>query len=379
MGWAMATIEPYETKSGKRYRVRYRKPNNRQSTKRGFKTQREAKLWSATIAVSKARGDYIDESASRITVGELGTAWLASRTHLKPSSYRPLEIAWRIYVEPKWGTLPVGRVQHTEVQTWVAGIGKSATTTLRAYGVLAAILDHAVRDRRIASNPARGVSLPKKGKKARVYLTHRQVELLASKSGKMATLVYTLAYCGPRWGEATAVRIKSVDPARRRISIAENAVNVGGVVHVGTPKTGETRSIPYPAFLDDGITAAMQDKRPDQLLFGAGDVHVRPPDGRRGWFVSAVAKCLEVDPTFPTITIHDLRHTAASLAVSAGANVKAVQRMLGHASAAMTLDTYADLFDDDLDAVAVALDRAKRSANVVKMWSSDAPGNDETP
>ena len=44
------------------------------------------------------------------------------------------------------------------------------------------------------------------------------------------------------------------------------------------------------------------------------------------------------------------RHTAASLAVSAGGNVKAVQRMLGHASAAMTLDTYADLFDDDLDA-----------------------------
>lgn len=46
------------------------------------------------------------------------------------------------------------------------------------------------------------------------------------------------------------------------------------------------------------------------------------------------------------------RHTAASLAVSSGANVKAVQRMLGHASAAMTLDTYADLFDSELDAVA---------------------------
>jgi integrase len=58
---------------------------------------------------------------------------------------------------------------------------------------------------------------------------------------------------------------------------------------------------------------------------------------------------------------HDLRHTAASLAVSAGANVKAVQRMLGHASAAMTLDVYADLFDDDLDAVAVALNAGAKS------------------
>ena len=48
--------------------------------------------------------------------------------------------------------------------------------------------------------------------------------------------------------------------------------------------------------------------------------------------------------------------------ISAGANVKAVQRMLGHAKASMTLDTYADLFDTDLDAVAVELDVAIRTA-----------------
>ena len=64
----------------------------------------------------------------------------------------------------------------------------------------------------------------------------------------------------------------------------------------------------------------------------------------------------------PRVTPHDLRHTAASLAISAGANVKAVQRMLGHASAAMTLDTYAELFEDDLDSVAVALDSQRSNA-----------------
>lgn len=47
--------------------------------------------------------------------------------------------------------------------------------------------------------------------------------------------------------------------------------------------------------------------------------------------------------------------------------MKAVQRMLGHASAAMTMDTYADLFDDDLDAVATALNHAKRNSNVAKV------------
>ncbi|WP_089021771.1 tyrosine-type recombinase/integrase [Micromonospora coriariae] len=73
------------------------------------------------------------------------------------------------------------------------------------------------------------------------------------------------------------------------------------------------------------------------------------------------------------LTPHDLRHTAASLAVAAGANVKAVQRMLGHASASMTLDVYAGLFGDDLDAVANRLDAAvaARDADYLQTGTAD--------
>jgi integrase len=88
----------------------------------------------------------------------------------------------------------------------------------------------------------------------------------------------------------------------------------------------------------------------------------RNRNARRAWF----------DPTAKTIgepglTPHEMRHTAASLAVSAGAHVKSVHRMLGHASAAMTLDTDADLFGDDLDAVAERLDAVARAASVSPM------------
>lgn len=79
-------------------------------------------------------------------------------------------------------------------------------------------------------------------------------------------------------------------------------------------------------------------------------------EGERGTVGHAVT------PEFPRITPHDLRHTAASLAISAGAYVKAVQTMLGRKSAALTLDTYADLFPDDLEAVAEALDLAAMAA-----------------
>ncbi|MBX3194726.1 MAG: tyrosine-type recombinase/integrase [Microbacteriaceae bacterium] len=85
-----------------------------------------------------------------------------------------------------------------------------------------------------------------------------------------------------------------------------------------------------------------------------------------GWFSAAIRRAQETDRELLAITVHDLRHTATSPAISTGANVKAVQRMLGQASAAMTLDVYADLFDDNLDAVArsltVARDRAVTGA-----------------
>jgi integrase len=120
-----------------------------------------------------------------------------------------------------------------------------------------------------------------------------------------------------------------------------------------------------------------------------GGGYAKPP-GASTWFSGAVLRCVTaaataraeekgsrperdpLTPVFPRITPHDLRHTAASLAVSAGANVKAVQKMLGHASAAMTLDTYADLFDRDADAVADAHDQRLSgavwgAANVAKM------------
>ena len=71
------------------------------------------------------------------------------------------------------------------------------------------------------------------------------------------------------------------------------------------------------------------------------------------------------------ITPHDLRHTCASLAVSAGVNVLALQRMLGHTSAAMTLDTYSDLFDDDLDAVAVTLHGRYSRSTVGEVWAGE--------
>lgn len=178
-----------------------------------------------------------------------------------------------------------------------------------------------------------------------------------------------------RWGEATGLRIENVDALRRRVLVAENAVNVGSQLIVGTPKSHESRSVPFPQFLLPLIQAERRSKGSRDLLFGNGLSHLRPSNSNGGWFNGAVARSRAIDPTFPELSPHDLRHTAASLAISAGANVKAVQRMLGHASAAMTLDVYGDLFEDDLDAVSVRLDTARSESFVGDSWGL---GPDET-
>jgi integrase len=105
---------------------------------------------------------------------------------------------------------------------------------------------------------------------------------------------------------------------------------------------------------DDELAAHVAGKRSADLVFTA-------PNGgplRNTNFRPRVFQPAAESVGLAGVTPHDLRHTAASLAVAAGANVKAVQRMLGHASASMTLDVYADLFGDDLDAVAHRLDEA---------------------
>jgi integrase len=366
----MATVSEYESAAGKRYEVRYRTPDNRTTRKRGFKRKRDAELWAANQSVSASRGEHVDVSAGKATVGALGPKWLSGRAHLKPSSASAYASAWKVNVEPKWSGWQVSAIKPSDIQAWVSELSakRSATTVRRAHDVLAGILDSAVQDRRIATNPARGVKLPRKTPKARHYLTDEQVDALANAvaegvnkrpgyAAENARIVRVLAYTGIRWGELAGLEVSDVDLAKRRLRIERTASIVSGYVQVGTPKTHERRSVSFPAFLVDELRAQIE-KHPSGILFPdiEGGHRRTPMVNARGWFTNAAERAGLPEG----LTIHDLRHTYASLAIHAGANVKAVQRQLGHASASQTLDTYSGLFEDDLDAVSAALDTLRK-------------------
>lgn len=359
-------IKQYEDgRSGKpRYLVRYRKPDGTQTKKRGFRTKRDAENWLTEIESAKMRGEFIPVSAGRSRLDELHAGWLAAkRVHCTPGWVVDLDTSWRTHVQPQWGSMPVGAIRAGDIQEWVAELAarRSPTIVIRAHGVLAGLLDDAVRDGKIRTNPARGIRLPRKRAARSRYLSHREVQTVAEASGH-ELLIYTLAYCGLRWGEATGLRVRDVNLLRRRITITRAVRYIRGTgFTIGETKGKENRTVPVPEFLGAMLTKRLEAcTGPDSLVFPAPKAeYLRQPgkaavrDGNRvgvKWWESAL-DVAEVD----WMTPHDLRHTAASLAVSAGASVKAVQSMLGHKSAAMTLDVYSDLFDSDLDDVAVRM------------------------
>lgn len=96
----MGSISSYETKHGKRYRAHYRDSDRRNREKAGFVRKRDAEEFLAGVMVTAARGEFVDPSQGKATIHALGTEWIQNQTHLKPSSLKPVEIAWRLHVDP---------------------------------------------------------------------------------------------------------------------------------------------------------------------------------------------------------------------------------------------------------------------------------------
>lgn len=164
--------------------------------------------------------------------------------------------------------------------------------------------------------------------------------------------------------------VQDLDLLRRQVHVRRQVSEVGGKLNWTPTKGKQARHVPLPKFLIEPLAKQCEGKRRDDLVF------VAPKGGAlrlnswrdRTWNTALDAlRAVDDDgiahTDFPDATPHDLRHTAASLAVQAGANVKALQIMLGHKSATLTLDTYAALFSEDLEQVARTLDAAVEKMN----------------
>lgn len=370
---------------GRRWRVTVTPPDGDRYSM-AFDRKTDAVSWAADQTTKLGLGTAVNPAHGRITLGEIYKEWTAQQGHVEAGSLAKRESAWNARVEARWAGVAVADIKPSHIRTWVAELvkeGRSASTIESAMEVLRPVLDLAVENRRIAVNPAKGIKLPKRGHVDRGYMSHAQLETLAAEFARANDRTWTRfqGYTGLRPEEANALRVSSFDMLRRRVNVREAVTEVRGKLVWKTPKTWEKRSVPFPAFLADELAVLMQGKGRDDLVFTApaGGV-MRLNTWRSRTWNTTLKRVLEanaerrekerkkggdkavVTPEFPVVVPYSLRHTAVSLSISAGANVLAVQRMLGHKDASVTLKEYADLFPDDLEAVSGKLDDARRAA-----------------
>lgn len=360
----MATIEKYETASGTmRYRVRYRTPDRRQTDKRGFKTKRDAEAWANQLEVDKRRGAYVAPAAGRVQLGEYAREWLGSKHKLKPSTRARYQVVLDTFIADH-AAVAIGDVSRQLVREWVAGLSRThaPASVHKTVGVLRQVLAMAVAENRLVMNPVDGVELPAVELVEQRFLTLEQLHSLAAAAGHQRPLVYLLGTCGLRFGEVAELRWRDLDLQKMQIRVARSVALVDGKFEVGTPKNGKGRTVSLPAFVAELLAPG----KPDALVFPDSEGgHMRGTNVRRRWWSNAVAAAQlfprsEKNEAGEPVTVydfklHELRHTAASLAIQAGANIKALQNMLGHESAGLTLDRYGHLYGSDVEAVGVAI------------------------
>ncbi|WP_079053018.1 tyrosine-type recombinase/integrase [Streptomyces phaeochromogenes] len=367
--WQAAKKQGSKRQPPGRWRVRWYGPDGKGKAKT-CRTVPQAEAEQQALLQKLDKGSYRDPQSAKAAVRLVADEWhksLRKQGRRTKDDYREL---LDLYVIPKWGDWQVGAIQWADVSEWVndlcstpgkAGRMLSPSRIAKIYYVLSGVMKHAVRTHRISMSPLHDHDLPRSDDDDdHVYLTHEQLETLAERAGRYQTFVRTLGYTGIRWGEAIAIKVGRTMLDDRRIRIIQAYSDIDGHLELGPVKNHEKRSVPLPRSFAEELRPLVVGRTRDALVFTAPEGGpMRYPNFRRRDFDKAVK---EAGLDGMKVTPHKLRHTAASLAIAAGADVKVVQTMLGHKSAAMTLDVYGHLWPDRLDEVADALDVGRATA-----------------
>lgn len=354
-----------------RWRVRWYGPDAKPKSAT-FGKLPEAENHVHEVEAKMRDGSYRDASAGKSTLTDVYEKWKGTLSGLEPTTRETYLDTWRVHVEPRWGDYQVRRIEWEDIAEWVGHLGEGSHgcrkvgpgRTQKIHLVLSLVLGHAVRAKRIAVNPAAGIPLPRPIPQDHVYLTHAQVDRIAEAAEEYRLLVLLLAYTGLRWGEVSAVTVGAVDTVARRLAVRQAYKKTRGGLILGLPKTHERRKVPILRSLAAELEKVTKDRSAADLLFTAPGGGPLYGDNFRTRVFNPAVKAAGLAGL--GVTPHKLRHTAASLGIASGADVKVVQTMLGHKSAAMTLDTYGHLFPDRLDEVADRLDRERAHRDALR-------------
>ena len=311
---------------------------------------------------------------SRMTLGEWLDRWMEEygAVTLRPNTLRSYEQYIRCYVKPYLGGKIVSRVTRLDIQKLYRKLKKegrvhdhpeyghelSDSMVLRIHAMLHRCLKDAERDHIVPYNPTDGVKLPKSNYKPKQVLDREQMDAFLAAVDKneiWRDFFYTELTTGLRRGEICGLMWRDFDENAGTLKILRS-VNVPkrGEMEIGETKTERGRRT---IRLPPSTVQRLKERKKhavSQWIFPEPLAPEKPvrPSAAYYWM-----KVLLKEAGLPHIRFHDLRHTFATMALENGMDIKTLSAMLGHVSAATTLDIYTHITCDMLSEAAAKIDR----------------------
>ena len=336
----------------------------RRTTRRGFKTQKEAKKAERELLLSIEENGFTDHS-SKPTFEEVANLWLESyETTVKPTTYQNTRKYLNILIKDYFSDIRIESISVSMMQQIVLKLSKRYTAYSLYLSVVNRVFKFAMSLGIVQANPVDRIIRPKQQppKSEKIALTKEELNqfLVLAKEYARPVLYaawHTLAYTGLRKGELLGLEWSDIDLDNKVISVQHNLVMVNGKYRIQSPKTRKSiRKIT----IDDITASVLKSWKLEQkkLFFKNGvknsNIVFSGSSGEyldKSHFRVSLKKFLK-RYDLPAITVHGLRHTHASLLFEAGVEPKTISDRLGHANIQTTLDMYTHLNDNQRSDVA---------------------------
>lgn len=355
-----------------RFDVRYRLANGK-PRKHTFDGITAAKDYLATTRADKARGGLVDPQRGTITLSGYAADWIDTRADLRPRTVDLYRSLLRLHIEPELGKARLAKIDPETVRRWHASLTKAgvgATTIAKSYRLLRTIMNTAVADGRILSNPCQIRKAGAEKPAERPTVAPAAIRALAAaitaagidENGKRtmpdhSAMVILAGFCGLRLGEVLGLAVRHVDLLHGSLTVERQLQEIGSVgeQRFTLPKSeAGRRTIPLPATAVAALRAhleRMADAGPNSLLFtGAKGGPLRRCVWYAEWYAARTAA------GHPTLRYHDLRHSALTLYAATGATIAELQAHAGHASPAAAM-RYQHATQDRATALAALVDK----------------------
>lgn len=362
-------IKAYELKSGeKRYKFQLYvgidplSGKEKRTTRRGFKTKKEAQLALARIRLEIEKGTFRKQVAE--TYQDLYDLWIVQyEKTVEESTFVKTSRIFKNHILPSMGAYRVEKIHVDVCQKHVYEWAEKLKNFRMVKSYAAKVLDFAIRRGYIETNPFTHVDMPSTASKKTTGTDNEEVEnfytreqlikflscLEKESNFKAYAFFRLLAFSGMRKGEAFALTWNDFNFKKNEIRI-NKALSRGknNRLYVKSTKTGDARTIK----MDDNTMAILKEWKkkqkqdylklgfntlqPKQLVFSNNKNEYMQPTKTRKWILHVQNK-----HELGTITTHGLRHTHCSLLFEAGASLKEVQDRLGHTDVQTTMNIYA--------------------------------------